>query len=360
MSLLKTVEPGGAYLKVGIFGGAGSGKTFTATNIAVGTRAFFGLTGPIAYFDTENGTPYVEEAVARATGTRLLAHRGRALSDLKAIVRECVEVGASVLIVDSMTHVWDEVKETYLRELNEARKQNRQGPLDRLEFHHWAAIKAEPLWGGWTNLLLNSPLHIIVCGRAGKVYEYQENDAGKKELITTGVKMKAEGDFGYEPSLVFEMSAEQVMDKGRVERIDNYALILKDRFNVINGKTLGPAPTFEHFLPHVQRLRPTMATGVDTDRKTPMNLDASGDGAWQRERRQREIVLEELTAELDKAGLGGTSNEAKKARPILLEKCFGTASRTKLEGLSAAALREGLARVREEIPKVTTKEATSA
>jgi hypothetical protein len=48
-------------------------------------------------------------------------------------------------------------------------------------------------------------VHILIAGRAGKEYEYQENEAGKKELITTGTKFKAEGEFGYEPDILVEL-----------------------------------------------------------------------------------------------------------------------------------------------------------
>jgi hypothetical protein len=64
------------------------------------------------------------------------------------------------------------------------------------------------------------------------------------------------------------------------------------------------------------------------------------------ERRQREIACEEIAAELDKAGLGGTSADAKTRRPRLLEECFGTASKTALESMKSESLREGLAKLR--------------
>lgn len=354
MGLLKPVEPGGAYLKAGIFGLAGSGKTMTATKLAIGVRRFFDLKGSIAYFDTEKGTPYVSEMVQRETGVPLLAVPSRSLDDLKATVKECVATGASVLIVDSVTHVWEEVKESFLRDLNAARKASYKSPLSDLEFQHWAAIKAEPLWGGWTNALLNSPLHMICCGREGKQYAFEEDENGKKKLVTTGTKMKAEGDFGYEPSLVFSMEAEQVMEDSETSRIDNFALVLKDRFNVINGKRLGPfndtAPkrvdTFGAFLPHIERLKPKLHYGVDVTRKTATGADAEGNGEWQRERRAREGILEELNGELDKHGLGGTSTEARAKRPALVEECFGTCSKTKLEGMNSNALQIGLDKVR--------------
>jgi len=355
VGLLKPIEAGSAYLKVGILGFAGSGKTHTATLLAIGTRARFNITGPIAFFDTENSTPYISARVEAETGKPLLAVKSRSLDDLKATVAECVKEGVSVLIVDSVTHVWREVCDTYLARLNASRKANRMQPLDRLEFQHWSALKSPEMWGGWTDILLNSPLHIIVCGRAGYDYDFETDEKGRKQLVKTGVKMKAEGEFGYEPSLVVEMTATQTMNGETVERIDHEALILKDRFDTINGQTF-INPTFASFLPHVEKLRPDGSVGVDTSRKTEIVVDEAGNNEWHREKRQREIVMEEALAVLDVAGLGGTSNEARTMRPVVMTECFGTASKTALEGMRSEVLREGLAKLRVRLADYKPKE----
>lgn len=70
------------------------------------------------------------------------------------------------------------------------------------------------MWAQFTETFLNSKAHIILCGRAGNTSEYQEKeDGGKKELISTGTKMKAESEMGYEPSLLVEMVAEKSLDR---------------------------------------------------------------------------------------------------------------------------------------------------
>lgn len=355
MSLLKPAEKKAGYLKAAFIGLAGSGKTYTATMLALGVRKHFGLSGPIAFFDTENGSPFVASHVEAETGQPLLVVKSRSLDDLKTTVRECIEAGVSVLIVDSVTHVWREVCDTFLARLNETRRANRRPVADRLEFSHWNSIKSPEMWGGWTDLLLNSPLHIIVCGRLGYEYDFEENAAGKKELVKTGVKMKAEGEFGYEPSLVIEMTANQVMENGEVVRITHSALALKDRtvdprFNIAGRESDDPG--FDFFLPHVQGLDPAAHAPVDTSRRTEVRIDEAGSGEWARERRAREIACEEIAAELDKAGLSGTANEAKAKRARLLEECFGSASKTALENTKADVLREGLCKLRVRLAEI--------
>lgn len=360
MSLLRPADKAPGYLKAGFLGLAGSGKTFTAVQLAIGTRAHFNLPGPIAFFDTEKGSDYASGTVEAATGQPLLVVKSRSLDDLKATVRECVAAGVSVLIVDSVTHVWREVCDTYLAKLNEVRRSNRRPVSDKLEFQHWSAIKAPEMWGGWTDLLLNSPLHIIVCGRLGYEYEYEENAAGKKELVKTGVKMKAEGEFGYEPSLVIEMSAEQVMHNGEVVKIVHTALCLKDR-------TMDPAlniagtecenPTFDYFAPHVRGLNPASHVPIDTSRTTDVRIDEDGSGEWAREKRAREILCEEIAGVLSLADMAGTSADATKKRTALLLEVFGTASKTAMENTRADVLREGLGKLRVRVGEM--KEAKS-
>src|SRR6185503_10075486 len=98
-----------------------------------------------------------------------------------------------------------------------------------------------------TDFYLNSKLHIIICGRAGFDYDYEENEeTQRKELIKTGIKMKTEGEFGFEPSLLVEMEAVQNLAQGggRGKKnaapkagvsVTRRAVVLKDRFSVIDG-----------------------------------------------------------------------------------------------------------------------------
>ena len=52
MTLLKKAKPEMAYLKAGIYGEAGSGKTFTSTLIAIGLHGHIKSDKPVAFLDT--------------------------------------------------------------------------------------------------------------------------------------------------------------------------------------------------------------------------------------------------------------------------------------------------------------------
>lgn len=343
MSLLKPAS-GGSYLKAGLLGFAKSGKTHTAVELALGTREFFKLAGPIAMFDTEAGSDYWADRVQKRTGQPMLVVKSRSLSDLIAAVAECIKLSVSVLIVDSVTHIWREVCDAYLSELQEAARRKKWREPDRLEFQDWSRIKAK--WAAWPDLYLNSPLHIIVCGRAGYEYEMETNDRGKKELIKTGIKMKVEAEFGFEPSILVEM--ERDWTKEETPRMVNRATIIGDRFDLMNGKSC-EQPTFAFFKPFVELLAPANHAPVDTSIKTEFGLDETRSDDWKREKDQREILSEKITAAFTLAGMDGKTNDDKKARTEALLKFWGSASWKEIsEKTPSSRLSDGLRRFQSE------------
>jgi hypothetical protein len=347
MTLLKAAT-GGSYLKAGFLGFAGGGKTHTAFELAFGTRKLFDLKGPIAMFDTESGSDYWRDRVKKETGTDLLVVKSRSLTDLMVTTREAAEAGASVLIVDSITHVWREVGNAYLAAKNANQRAKGWRVSDKLEFQDWSRIKNE--WSQWPDWFLNSPMHAIVCGRAGYEYDMQEGEDGRKsELIKTGIKMKVEGEFGFEPSLVVEMTREFAVDKkGQVKderTVINRATVLKDRYGDIDGKTASD-PTFEFFKPHVQRLRAIEHSPVNTEVKTEFQLDEAGRDKWEHEKKAREILREEIQG-LMTSRWPGQSAEDKKAKVECLARYFNTRSWTAVEQLSSEVLSGALAAMRE-------------
>lgn len=349
MGLCKPIEAGSGFLKASIFGSAGSGKTTTAMKLALGTRKALSLTGPIYFFDTENGSPWVSKWVKAETGHDLMGVKSRSFDDLKVVVQEAMDAKASVLVVDSLTHCWEELNATYLRRINDSRKADRRSPLDRLEFQHMSAIKG--MWSVWTSLFLNSPLHIVTCGRVANEWDWQEDDKGKKQLVKVGVRFQAEKQFGHEASILAEMESVETLDGSIVVDVVHRAFVIKDRnidpITSLVGKSCDQ-PDFEFFRPHVATLTQGHVP-VNVDRETKINVDAEGNMEWQRERRERDMILEELSGLLDSLGHGGTSNEAKQFRATLLLECFGTSSKTSLENTKSAVLRAGLAKVRERL-----------
>lgn len=331
-----------AYGKIGLYGTAGSGKTRTAVEVAIGLHKAIGSTKPVAAFDTEPAFSFVLPLFQKAGIELLIDDESRALVDLMKFMDDA-EKQCDIVIVDSITHVWRDAQESYLKRLNDTRRRSGKKPLYALEFQHWRPIKQA--WGEFTDRFLSSKMHVIVCGRAGNVYEYQDKDdgSGKKELITTGTRMATEKELGYEPSLLIEMLAHR--EDGKMV---NIALVQKDRSDALNGKEIS-FPNYKKLEPHFRSLNIGGEHFESMERRdsTEMFPDADESG-WDRESRMRTIYSEEI-AELLKKHHPSQSVEDKQKRAELLEMFFDTRSWTAVENMRSEILQGGLSAMRNKL-----------
>lgn len=323
--LLKPAKNETAYLKAGILGFQGSGKTFTATRLAAGLAKMSGKEKPkVAFFDTEKGSDFFVKYFEQQ-GIQFDVAKSRTFTDLCAFMAEVEKEQYDVAIIDSISHVWRELTDSY---------QKKKHRTNGLLFQDWANVKGE--WQRFTDAFINTKLHTIVLGRAGYEYDFSEDESGKKELIKTGTKMKAEGEFGYESDLLLEM--ERVQDG---KETINRCYVLKDRTDTMNGKVVD-FPKFETF-------KTVLATlniggehhGVDTSRSSQDMFD-SPDHSYTEMKKQRDIALEELKGTIIEYDLSGTSTKAQKDRMALLKEIFGTYAWTEIEGMTPQSIRAGI------------------
>ncbi|MCE2724718.1 MAG: AAA family ATPase [bacterium] len=335
MSMLKPARNRMAFAKVGLYGTAGSGKTYTAAKIAIGLHQYTKSTKPVGMFDTEPAASYIIPLFEQAGVPFLVYDESRALKDLMAFMDEA-EKECSVVIIDSITHVWRDTQESYLAKINEGLRKRGKRDIYKLEFHHWGPIKAA--WAEFTDRFLSSKLHAIVCGRAGSIYEYQTNEeSGKKELITSGTRMATEKEMGYEPSLLIELAP--VREDGKIV---NMAFVQKDRTDTLNGQEIA-SPDFEKLKSHFAFLNiGGEHHGSMNTRDSKDLFSEDGSDSWSAEQRSRKIVSEEIE-ELLKKHYPAQSVEHKQKRQELLEEAFNTRSWTKIsESTSSDILRNGL------------------
>jgi len=326
-----------AYLKAGLMGLAGSGKTFTATNIAIGLIELMRKNKleagnrPALFLDTETGSDWIEPIFKEAS-IELQTAKTRAFIDLVPAIKES-ESNGSVLIIDSISHFWTELTESY------AKKKNRKFGL---QFQDWAWLKSQ--WRKFTDVFVNSNAHIILCGRAGYEYDYEDNESGRKELIKTGVKMKAEGEMGYEPSILIHL--ERHFDSNK--KIYRTATVLKDRANKIDGAVFNNAE-FKDFLPHINYLNlGGKHTGVDTARSSEEIISKDSKPEWQIEKQQTEIVLDEIQALLTKYFPSRSSDDSKK-KMDLLEEHLGSRSWKRIETFKLQVLKDGYGKLQKNL-----------
>lgn len=281
MALFKKAEMTSSYLKAAFMGFAGDGKTFTASELAMGLNLHLRKLNnplgqrPVFFLDTEKGSDWMKPRFD-AAGIDLEVAKTQAFDDGCSAIA-MAEKDASVLIIDSVSHLWKELTQSYMRKM----KRN------RLTMGDWGYLKEQ--WSTrFTTPFVNAKAHIILCGRAGFEYDHFEDEDGKKQIEKSGVKMKAEGEMGYEPDLVVLMEREMDMQSTTVFRV---AHILKDRADVIDEKKFRN-PSFKDFLPHIERLNlGGKHVGVDMTRTSMASMPSADSDKRQV---QRAIVLDEI------------------------------------------------------------------
>src|SRR5262249_47895225 len=127
-------QPLKAALKIALFGPAGSGKTFTALLLAEGLARHTGKR--VAVCDTEQGTafygPDVPQRSVHPTAFDFDVLHSRSITEVLGAVRSLDPAKHGVLVVDSITHLWDACKAAY------AGKLTRHGAIP---FNAWTAVK---------------------------------------------------------------------------------------------------------------------------------------------------------------------------------------------------------------------------
>lgn len=328
MALFNRATNQSAFLKAGLLGFQGSGKTYTAVEIAIGLHKYCKSDKPIYFLDTETGSDW---AIPRfeSEGIELLVAKTRAFNDLLSGIASA-EKEAFALIIDSVSHYWTEMIDAYKRKRNIG---------TRMAFHHWSVLKPE--WQRFSNAYINSRLHCIVCGRAGWEWGHEADDEGHKDLMKLGTKMKVEGEFAFEPSLLLEMERIKGRDLG--DTITHICHVIKDRNMggaTMDGTTI-ENPRFENFLPHIKCLNiGGDHLGVDLGRKSDDLFESNGESMTSR-RRRATVLIEEIDGELE-ARFPGTQKENKVAKAALKKKLFGTYSSTEIADLPPSVLESGL------------------
>jgi hypothetical protein len=219
-----------AALKLGIYGPAGSGKTFTSLLIAEGIAR---LTGKrVAMVDTEHGSDFYCQSVptrpVHPDAFDFDALYTRSITETVEAVRSLDPATHSIVVLDSMTHLWQACLEAYTGGKTSA---------GTIPMHAWGKIKKP--YRDLMSHLLSSTLHVIICGRQGTEYATDEET---DELRAVGVKMKAEGETPYEPHILIRM--ETLKPKHTNELAMYVAYAEKDRTGVLAGRSF-INPTFE-------------------------------------------------------------------------------------------------------------------
>jgi hypothetical protein len=313
-NLFKPLENTRPFIKVALEGFAGSGKTLTGAKIALGIHKRIGSKKPIAVFDTERKMKSIKRNFD-AAGVKVEVAESRTLADLSAAIDACENGFADIILIDSITHVWERVLDEYMT------LKRRQ----KLQFQDWGIIK--PKWKReFSDKVLMAKCHIIFTGRAGFEYEDEKDERGNRQIYKSGIKMKAESETAYEPDILILMERqEKIMDADN-RQIYREAIVIKDNTSMIDGKVF-KNPNYEDFAPAFEIL----LDGVSDPSKiveTPDDFETDEDKRWELKQR-REIATEKIKGEFELMGLGKTDAE-KQIKVAILRKVFDSTSWTEI------------------------------
>jgi len=184
-------------LLLGMVGGTGSGKTFSAMELATG------LAGdkPFAVIDTETGrAKHYADQFRFDHGDLKPPFRPDAYIDA---IEAADKAGYSVVVVDSTSHVW--AGDGGVLDWQEDEFQ-RMGARDAAKMASW--IKPKMAHKQMVQKLLQVRAHVILCFRAEEKIEMVRNSVGKMEVVP---KKSPTGLHGWMPvcekNLPFELTA---------------------------------------------------------------------------------------------------------------------------------------------------------
>ncbi len=325
------------YFKAAFEGFAGTGKTYTAAKVAIGLHKRVGSKKPVIIFDTEKAAKFLKSMFA-AEGIEVLVRESKSLADLKETMTRMREGASDVLIIDSISHVWEDFLKSYAEKVRRT----------RLEFQDWGVIK--PTWKTeFSDVFVRDPYNIIMTGRAGYEYENEINkETGKREIYKSGIKMKVEGETAYEPDLLVLMERMQEMEGGSIKKVTRQGIVIKDRSTVIDGKVF-ENPDYKDFAPAIDVMLEApekLETTAERDAGTLFRTEEEKYEWKQMKKRWLEEIENYLVSVWP-----GQSADQKKLKIDAIKYAFDTMSWTVVESLRPEALEAGFKRIQDFVQK---------
>ncbi len=185
-------------LRLALFGPSGSGKTYTSLRLAAG------IGGSVALIDTERRSA---SKYADRFEFDVLDLDERDINTYVGAIAAAAGGGYNVLIIDSMTHAWQEL----LAEVEKIARAKYSG-------NTWSAwSEGTPMQRKLVDALLDYPGHIIATMRTKTEWLTQKDDRGKMRPVRVGLAPQQGKGIEYEFDLLMELTA------------DHMCTVIKDR-----------------------------------------------------------------------------------------------------------------------------------
>ena len=209
-------------VSLGISGGSGTGKTYSALRVARGiARAKGGDAARIGFVDTENRRAlhyraefpemvHFDMQAVDETGQPI----GYGPERWIGVIDAAEEVGLPVVVVDSFSHAWEGVGgvlDLHSEMLNDLTGGD-QDKADRMNMLAWAKVK--PRWKRLVDRIVRANVDLILCTRATAVP--QKWDKARRREVNAFKTKTRRADVPWNPKidadLMFEMTAMMVLD----------------------------------------------------------------------------------------------------------------------------------------------------
>lgn len=180
-----------AKLRAAVFGPSGAGKTFTTLRLAAG------LGGPIAVIDTERGSA---SKYADRFQFDVLELPGKTIDLYCEAIRAAAGAGYQVLIIDSLTHAWQEL----LVKIDQLARAKYKG-------NTWSAwSEGTPEQRKLVDAILGYPGHVLVTMRSKTEWAEEKDDRGRMKPVRVGMAPEQGKGIEYEFDLLLELNTDHI------------------------------------------------------------------------------------------------------------------------------------------------------
>lgn len=197
------------FVKALIGGPSGSGKSYSALRVATGIAGREGEGTKIGYIGTEGMR---DKLYANEFDYDLISLEEYSPDYYEAAIDAFLDAGYKVIIVDSMTHLWNWVQD-----------QVQLTTKGDNTFQAWGKYKKENK--KIIEKILLAPAHIIVTGRGKDEYVLEANSRGKMAPRKVGVGVQQDKDIEYEYMVTW-----------MIDQDTHLAEAAKDNTHIFEGK----------------------------------------------------------------------------------------------------------------------------
>lgn len=188
MSMFRKAERKSVKLKILIEGPSGSGKTFGSLCVATKMSP-----GKVAFIDSEKDrSEYYADQFNFDKVSIEDANPAKYIEAIKA----AAEAGYEFVIIDSLSHAWQNV-------LERKEKFDKQNPKNN-QWTSWGPFTKE--WDALVRCILDTNIHVIATTRSKQAHEQSVDANGKKSVVKLGLQAQIRDGTDYEFALVFKLS----------------------------------------------------------------------------------------------------------------------------------------------------------